>query len=758
MTSHGLPFIPQGFQTLGPQGQQELAAQGITLSVQHDPECRHSHTDITYTLDITAFQERSRRQGIFRILDSHLEGHGCLCGADPISTSALNEKIRNATAPPQATPFILRATQEWPEELASQDPATPTDRMDVHHGGLENSIHRADTDAPPRSPPRPNTETAYPPPPVVYPPPPPTIQLDTTEPSQYPVPSQMDPLSQPVPSSYHPTPLHAPQPRLPFHSQRQPTPILFAPPPHRQTETEHAARTQTTEDLLAHMNNVVAGINGNIATLIGRVSMIGASQDEGRKEFADYAEKSGRELLHNRDLHDRTNNVITDLLIRVIRMEEELQKQKTSPPANRTPIALPLKPANTVREKSRSRKGKERMDPSPTPAATPTPFSQTSEIPDAPPPHPNRAPPPPNPTRPKTPRPSRAAAQGPKNNVAPPPGADDPTPTSSSSSDGWAIVASRNKDRPMKDETRKGKKVLPKPASSPPHPTPRSTPKIERDHQLIVERPEAFRRDTVNRILIQSEINTKLTSMGVEKKAGLIKTVRTSRAGHIVLTTDDNHNANSIMAFKNTITSVLRPILNHPFDLVKDLERMKIKVMGVPLNMHYPRRQWDPSDWTEGKYEEARLQFMEANRGINAIDRPRVLGSMAALAARKEKSATFVFSVEKNDAAKEMVRTGFTTFAATRRTCTEWIRNPLTRVCPQCLDGYHLQGLCRNRARCKYCLGPHLTKDHECANPKCRVKGRACLEHDSKRCFTCDGTDHITGNRRCPALGTVEGG
>ena len=66
--------------------------------------------------------------------------------------------------------------------------------------------------------------------------------------------------------------------------------MLFASPPiQNQTEAEHAARTQTTEDLLAHMNNVVAGINGNIATLISRVSMIGSSQDEWRREFTEFA-------------------------------------------------------------------------------------------------------------------------------------------------------------------------------------------------------------------------------------------------------------------------------------------------------------------------------------------------------------------------------------------------------------------------------------------------------------------------------------
>ena len=64
-------------------------------------------------------------------------------------------------------------------------------------------------------------------------------------------------------------------------------------------------------------------------------------------------------------------------------MEEELHQRKTSTTTtiNRSPVALPLKPANVVREKSRSRKGKEREILSPTPAATPASFSQTAENP-----------------------------------------------------------------------------------------------------------------------------------------------------------------------------------------------------------------------------------------------------------------------------------------------------------------------------------------------------------------------------------------
>lgn len=71
--------------------------------------------------------------------------------------------------------------------------------------------------------------------------------------------------------------------------------------------------------------------------------------------------------------------------------------------------------------------------------------------------------------------------------------------------------------------------------------------------------------------------------MGVNLKCGLIKTVRTRRKRHIVLTTDDDHNANAMVVYKNTITAVLRPIVHHPFELVKDIESVKIKVYGVFL-------------------------------------------------------------------------------------------------------------------------------------------------------------------------------
>lgn len=107
MAPPNLPFIPQGFQTAGPAGQQQMVEQGITLTVEHLLECRHSHTDLAFTLDISMCHERNIKQSAFRILDGLLENAGCDCGTEPLSTPIFLQKIRSATAPRQASPSFF---------------------------------------------------------------------------------------------------------------------------------------------------------------------------------------------------------------------------------------------------------------------------------------------------------------------------------------------------------------------------------------------------------------------------------------------------------------------------------------------------------------------------------------------------------------------------------------------------------------------------------------------------------------------------
>ena len=93
--------------------------------------------------------ERNINQSTFRILDGLLENAGCNCGTEPLSTPIFLQKVRSATAPHLAMPFILRASQ-WEDPTKISIPATPADRMEVNLGGLEleNSQHRPIDDVP----------------------------------------------------------------------------------------------------------------------------------------------------------------------------------------------------------------------------------------------------------------------------------------------------------------------------------------------------------------------------------------------------------------------------------------------------------------------------------------------------------------------------------------------------------------------------------------------------------------------------------
>ena len=327
--------------------------------------------------------------------------------------------------------------------------------------------------------------------------------------------------------------------------------MLFAPPTANTTTAAHATRHQTAEDLLAQINNIVAGTNGNIMTLTNRVSVI-----------ADTVERGFGRSHH---LADRTSQQIADLANEIKELKDRIRSLQTPLPSTRNPIALPLKPANAVRERSRSRKGKSIEVPSPSPApvpefSTPTPTTDDGllQVPSL---HPHRAPSPsPRPATPATTRPTRKAAQGPKNNVAPPPGVDDPEPTPPEANPRVTVVKNAM-NKPLRNEMpkRRSKSATASNSSPAKIPTPshKPTPKSIKDRQLIIERPEERQNEYFNRALLCSEINNKLVTTGVSNKSGLISLAKGSGSGNIVLETDGDHNANLMWAFRNNITPVI---------------------------------------------------------------------------------------------------------------------------------------------------------------------------------------------------------
>ena len=157
--------FPQGnFTFQGPRGQ--TIAGGLTLAHEHDPGCRFATTDMPLPAFDLGPEDASLRRRLRDLCRIHASSSGCNCPVDIPPSPALAALLRTASAPRQAMPVTLRATQSWPDTLPSQD--EPSQRMaDVDYGTLTTSRHASASPAntqlpPPGWIPRPNAYNRHP--------------------------------------------------------------------------------------------------------------------------------------------------------------------------------------------------------------------------------------------------------------------------------------------------------------------------------------------------------------------------------------------------------------------------------------------------------------------------------------------------------------------------------------------------------------------------------------------------------------------
>ena len=746
-------FNPPGFNTLGPQGQHTSG--GISLTIEHDPVCPFVVTDIPLPpLDISMYQDDSTlRRRLRQIFTSAAESSGCSCGIDIPPTPALRAILNRSTAPRQALPITLKSTIPWPSTLEE------TDDMNVDYGGLEASRH-AQTQLPApaidtQSQAITGTQNSR----VATPP----ARVDS--PRRHSPRTNSPAVALPraaTPVVLRPTPQR--QSRAPT-PQRAPTPVAYAPPTPNTANLLSSTRLQTVEDLLAHINQIVASTNANVHTvlnkciyldnsytgIVNRFERLFEAQDN---KFESLEKKLAFLRDQNRELKDKLLN---------------LPQSKPAAPTRPT-IPLPQKPAP-------SRKGKEIAAPSPSPAPAPWAPAPTPTRPTAPTkPHPHRAPAP-TPQEETTSsdsdipavttrRATRKAAEGPKKYVAPAPTQTDddeeeeisspaPAPTPPS----WATVTSKRANKALKNEVPvKPKKAPTAPTPAPPRRGPKapsSTPPTRRDGRLIVVRANKYKKEKVNRALLPNCINTRLARAGVDSKSGIIAHIKLSNTNNIVLETDGDHSANTMWPYLSLVEKGVRDAIDYEFDIVKDLERTLILISGIPLNYHHPRtpaKSWSPSDWDIQGLENCRAELQRCNTGLIALDRPRAVGTFAGLKGKKATTVALIFGVEKNDAATALIRSGRINFAGIQRSCREWTPDLYKAYCERCLSPHHVRGMCMNPPVCKYCWGEHESPKHKCPVVGCQITG-SCIKHGIRQCYNCEGHSHFAGAPKCPARG-----
>ena len=238
------------------------------------------------------------------------------------------------------------------------------------------------------------------------------------------------------------------------------------------------------------------------------------------------------------------------------------------------------------------------------------------------------------------------------------------------------------------------------------------------------------------------------------EKSGSIAIAKTSRSNNIVLEVDGNHNSTTMLPYLDIVAKGLREAVGYPIEkLSRDLERVFLHVQGIPLNHHHPQagaRNWEASDWDIKAMELAKIEFGKVNAGINALDRPFLVGNFANLKDKKATTASFVFGVEKNDAAARILKEGRSIFSGTTKTTVEWFPQTFRTFCERCLNTHHLRGMCVNPPTCKYCWGRHESSKHVCTVIGCNVVGE-CVKHVERKCINCDSYDHYVDADNCPA-------
>ena len=657
------------------------------------------------------------------------------------NTQVLISRINNSGAPAHAVPFILQSSAPWssyePSQQAGAAPPPPppppppaiiTERMSgIDHGGLEQSQHaHAGT----------LQQTQLPAP-----------RMDTPSPAQSPAPT-------------NPVIFQTRFDRKTFSPAPEPTaPIAFNP---RTPNTPaHASQHQGMEQLLAHMNALIANTNARVNRLQGEVSKLNETTDDG--------------FINNNTLFKIQEKGILALQDQLNSLTAIVQTLATKPqtPAPRVPIALPQRPpAPAALDKG---KGKA-PPPSSESAPTPKPFNTTQKkvavdvrnLPTQ-----GRAPAPTPPTAnsgTETAPEQRKRTTRNRNpvNVAPKPGHDENTEDEESDSGNlseplnWASTAAMKKGDKWTTVDRK-KVQTPKPGRPPPTRGPKaptSTPPHKRDLRLIATRDRKYKREPVKGSLICNAINKELMSAGVIEKSGSIAIAKTSRTNNIVLEVDGNHNSTTMLPYLDIVAKGLRKAVGYPIEkLTRDLERVFLHVQGIPLNHNHPAagaRNWEAEDWDLRALESARVEFGKVNAGINALDRPRIIGNFANLKTKKATTASFVFGVERNEAAERALKEGRVIFSGTTKTAVEWFPQTYRTFCERCLNTHHLRGMCVNPPTCKYCWGRHESTKHVCPVLGCNVVGE-CVKHVERKCINCDNFNHYAGADNCPARGDPKG-
>jgi hypothetical protein len=212
-----------------------------------------------------------------------------------------------------------------------------------------------------------------------------------------------------------------------------------------------------------------------------------------------------------------------------------------------------------------------------------------------------------------------------------------------------------------------------------------------------------------------------------------------------------NQKSEAVIKYAMQIVKSLNKIGISGFEMTRDYDLVKIIIKGLPLSIARGvwGGNWDPTDWNHESCKKLKAEIEKSNPGVEVKTNPHWTGTMRGLQGRKVKTAGLVTIISLNTPGKKMIEDHKCYMYAKELTCERFVQRYSQQTCGNCLTLGHNNTTCRDRVRCRYCFGNHLSTYHpkcgKCTNSK---KGTPC-SHTIVRCPNCDEKTHFAGDPKC---------
>jgi hypothetical protein len=259
--------------------------------------------------------------------------------------------------------------------------------------------------------------------------------------------------------------------------------------------------------------------------------------------------------------------------------------------------------------------------------------------------------------------------------------------------------------------------------------TSKTTP-TKRERRLVVQVDSPIKESN---LAIRKAINEALGAAKAPRSL-LVQSVAQNQKGNLILTLLEGGHSEDLMKVSQHVKKALASLSIAAARIEPDHKWFKLIVHGISV----------PDFGGEEGLELLREEIDRFNPRLALANMPRWLTRPETREGREFTSVVIAVRTQEEQATAAK---GISVNGRMRRT-TPFLSARPSDQCGVCQHfGHHWQR-CQNQARCKFCAGLHLSRDHHCN--QCKITGRNCA-HTAPRCANCKD-EHFANSPQCKSV------